>query len=201
MGGRGTGVAQRVLAAVGVIICVLLPAAPVAAHNSLTGSDPRHGARLAKAPQQVRLTFLSRLDPATTRVTVTGPDDADVAAGPPRFSGSRVTVPVRPGAAGVYIVRYEVASGDGHPVEGEVRFTLTTGAAATPTATTPSPTPTATASAAAPAAATSAPATAGPLTHTADEDRPLIWPWLLGGALAVAAVIGGLLLRRRSSAR
>ena len=40
-----------------------------------------------------------------------------------------------PGKAGLYIVGYQVASGDGHPVTGEVRFTLTTGTPADPSAT------------------------------------------------------------------
>jgi hypothetical protein len=127
VGRRVTRVGTLLLSVVTGVLWVLLPAAPAAAHNSLTGSDPRNGARLGKAPADVRLTFLARLDPTTTRVTVTGPDNISATAGKPSCAGSRVTVQFRPGAAGLYIVQYQVASGDGHPIKGEVRFTLTAG--------------------------------------------------------------------------
>ncbi|MBF9132542.1 copper resistance protein CopC [Plantactinospora sp. S1510] len=68
---------------------VLPPAGPAAAHNSLTGSDPRDGARLEAAPATVRLTLLARPDPTTTRVTVTGPDNISATARKPSYSGSR----------------------------------------------------------------------------------------------------------------
>ncbi|MEV1146764.1 copper resistance protein CopC, partial [Micromonospora sp. NPDC049799] len=108
-------------------VSLLVPASPAAAHNSLTGSDPRDGARLASAPARIELRFLASLDPASTKVTVTGPDNVPAAGGDVRFAGSRATVAFRPGKAGLYIVGYQVASNDGHPVTGEVRFTLTTG--------------------------------------------------------------------------
>ncbi|GAA3745484.1 hypothetical protein GCM10022225_31390 [Plantactinospora mayteni] len=200
MGARVTRVGTLVLSVVLAALSVLLPAGPAAAHNSLTGSDPRTGARLDEAPASVRLTFLNKLDPTTTRVTVTGPDNVDAAAGKPAFSGSRVTVPVRPGAAGLYIVQYQVASGDGHPIKGEVRFTLTVGATPTASPSAAVPTPTAPASSSAPAAPPSS-AAAGPLTPAADSDGTAWWPWLLGAVLALAALAVGLLLRRRRSSR
>lgn len=201
MGRRVTRVGPLLLSVALGVLWVLLPAGPAAAHNSLTGSDPRDGARLGKAPANVRLTFLARLDPTTTRVTLTGPDNISATAGKPSYSGSRVTVAFRPGAAGLYIVRYQVASGDGHPIKGEVRFTLTVGV--TPTA---SPSPAATATGASttvpgpPAGAQSSPAAAGPLSPTADADGSARWPWAVGGVLVLAALAGGLLLRRRATA-
>ncbi|WP_234361452.1 copper resistance CopC family protein [Plantactinospora sp. BB1] len=199
MGARVTRVGTLVLSVVLVALGVLLPAGPAAAHNSLTGSDPRNGARLGKAPATVRLTFLNKLDPGTTRVTLTGPDNVDAAAGKPVFSGPRVTVPVRPGAAGLYIVRYQVASGDGHPVKGEVRFTLTVGA--TPTASPSAAVPTPTAPVGSAPAAPPSPAEAEPLSPAADSSGPGWWPWLAGAVLALAALAGAALLRRRASGR
>ncbi|MFC6022750.1 copper resistance protein CopC [Plantactinospora solaniradicis] len=200
MGGRVTRLGALLLSVVSGVLWVLLPASPAAAHNSLTGSDPRNGARLGKAPDNVRLTFLARLDPTTTRITVTGPDNISATAGKPSYSGSRVTIPFRPAAAGLYIVQYQVASGDGHPIKGEVRFTLTVGV--TPTAT-PSPATTATGASttvpSSPAGAPSSPAAAGPLSPTADADGSAWWPWVVGGALVLAALAGGLLLRRRAT--
>ncbi|ROT26843.1 copper resistance CopC family protein [Micromonospora sp. HM5-17] len=192
----GTAFVASVAAAA---LCTLVPVGPAAAHNSLTGSDPRDGARIDTPPKQVRLSFLARLDPATTRVTVTGPDDASVTTGEPTFSGSRVTVPVRPLAAGRYVVRYEVASGDGHPIRGDIEFTLTVPATPSSAPTSAPVTPTA----AAPASpVASAEPVAAPGRPAAAEDGATWWPWALGaGAVAVAALVGGLLWRARSTRR
>lgn len=198
------------VAAVAAVLLVLLPAAPAAAHNSLTGSDPADGARLDKPPTQVRLTFLSRLDPETTKITITGPDDRSAAAGEPRFDGSRVTVPFAPGPAGRYTVAYQVASGDGHPVKGDIEFTLTTGAApaspsaaAVPTAA-PAADATTDATTGAPAATPTgaASAVAEPVERTATDRGTSWWPWLAGGLVALVALAGGALWlrsRRRPS--
>ncbi|WP_243707303.1 copper resistance CopC family protein [Micromonospora sp. KC606] len=183
-------------------VSLLLPAVPAAAHNSLTGSSPADGARVAAAPTQVELRFLSKLDPATTTVTVVGPGRVPAAGGEPRFAGNRVRVPFAPGPAGEYTVGYQVASGDGHPVKGQVTFTLTTGAPAPAPSPTPSPTGPV-AQSATPGGGTpagDAPTSAEPASAAADDRTAPIWPWLLGAGLAVA--LGGallLLLRRRRS--
>ncbi|MEU7921310.1 copper resistance CopC family protein [Micromonospora zamorensis] len=191
-------------------VSFLAPATPAAAHNSLTGSDPRDGARVATAPAQIELRFLAKPAPATTKITITGPDNV-VAGGPPAFDGSRVRVPFKPAAAGLYIVGYQLASSDGHPVKGEVRFTLTTGTAADPSA---SP---ATAGGSAPTAGGTAPAAAaGPTASGASSAAPAVtatagataagspvpaaqessqmrgWLWTIAAALLVGALVVGL---------
>ncbi|MGC5290716.1 copper resistance protein CopC [Micromonospora sp. DT231] len=190
-------------------VSFLAPPTPAAAHNSLTGSDPRDGARVATAPARIELRFLAKPAPATTKITITGPDNV-AAGGPPVFAGNRVRVPFTPAAAGLYIVGYQLASSDGHPVKGEVRFTLTTGTAANPSA---SPSAAAGTSPAASPAAVGAPS-AGPASPTpgnstvsalpaASEQsdsggRP--WLWALGGLL-LAALAAGLVFRRRQRVR
>ncbi|WNM37330.1 copper resistance protein CopC [Micromonospora halotolerans] len=187
---RGWSVVLGVVAAVSV----LLPAAPAAAHNSLTGSDPKNGARLATAPKRVELTFLAAPAPATTKITITGPDNVAAAGGAPTFAGKRVSVPFTPGEAGLYIVAYRVGSTDGHPVSGEIRFTLTTGTAAAP----PSATPAATG-----AAPSTPPTTSGvsptPAADEAEDDGGTGWLWAVGAAVVLVALGAGLLLRRRST--
>ncbi|MDO3701811.1 copper resistance protein CopC [Micromonospora sp. C28SCA-DRY-2] len=182
----------------------LLPATPAAAHNSLTGSDPRDGARVATAPARIELRFLAKPDPATTKITVTGPDNVAALGGAPTFTGNRVRLPFKPGRAGLYIVGYRVASSDGHPVSGEVRFTLTTGTPADPSASatapaasvppaSPSGAPTATPSGSASVAAV-------PAAEEGTESGGRGWLWAtLGGAVLLAALVAGLLLRRRSA--
>lgn len=211
MGSRVPAVAGRRLVALGAMlgVALLLPAAPAAAHNSLTGSDPRNGARIAAPPERIQLSFLSRLDPATTKITVTGPDNVAASGGAPTYNGSRVSVPFRAGAAGLYIVDYQVTSGDGHPIKGEVRFTLTTGTAAEPPTSAPagspsaaSPTPGAAVSPAAPLSPET-PASPVAADEQAGDEATSWWPWALGGLALVAALGGGgaLLARRRARTR
>ncbi|MET8463853.1 copper resistance CopC family protein [Micromonospora zamorensis] len=184
-------------------VSFLAPATPAAAHNSLTGSDPRDGARVATAPAQIELRFLAKPAPATTKITITGPDNV-VAGGPPAFDGSRVRVPFKPAAAGLYIVGYQLASSDGHPVKGEVRFTLTTGTAADPSAspaTAGGTAPTAAAgstaggaSSAAPAVTATAGATAAgsPVPAAQESSQMRGWLWTIAAALLVGALVVGL---------
>jgi methionine-rich copper-binding protein CopC len=187
-------VTAAALTAVTGVFLLLVPAAPALAHNSLTGSSPRDGARLARPPASVRLTFLARLRPASTKVTITGPDGASAVAGAPAFSGSRVTVPFRAGPAGRYQVAYELPSDDGHPIRGKVRFTLTVGAGpATALPTTPAAAPTTSA-----AAAPTPPATPVDQDLASDEDAgPPWWSWALAALTVVLLAAGGFALARR----
>ncbi|MBB5115521.1 hypothetical protein FHU28_005360 [Micromonospora echinospora] len=200
MGGRVARVARTWLVVLGVAAAVsVLPAAPAAAHNSLTGSDPRDGARLAAAPERIELRFLATPKEATTEVTVTGPDNVAATGGAPTFSGKRVIVPFRPGAAGLYIVTYRLASDDGHPIKGEVRFTLTTGTPAeAPSASAP---PTSAAPTAAPTTAAPTRASPTPAAAEANDDGGTGWLWAAGAVVVLAALGGGLLLRRRAARR
>ncbi|MEU8169509.1 copper resistance protein CopC [Micromonospora sp. NPDC049004] len=193
-------------------VSLLAPVTPAAAHNSLTGSDPRDGARVATAPARVELRFLAKPAPATTKITITGPDNV-VAGGQPTFDGSRVRVPFKPGAAGLYIVGYQLASSDGHPIKGEVQFTLTTGTAADPSASpsaggAASGSPSAGPSAVDPSSAgpSSAPtgsstASAVPAASERSDSGGRWWLWALGGLVLLAALAAGLVLRRRNRAR
>lgn len=197
MGGRAARAARAwsVVLAAACAASLLLPAAPAAAHNSLTGSDPADGARVATAPKRIELRFLAMPAPDTTKITITGPDHASASSGVPTFSGKRVSVPFTPGPAGVYTVAYQVGSTDGHPVKGRVTFTLTTGAPAAPPSAGPAP-PTS----APPAAPTSSPASPAPAASPAD-DGGTGWWWALGAVAVLLALGGGLLLRRRAAGR
>ncbi|WP_328344071.1 copper resistance CopC family protein [Micromonospora sp. NBC_00421] len=201
MGGRIPQVARAVSVLVGVVLAAaLLAPTPAYAHNSLTGSNPVNGARIATAPAKVELRFLAKLDPDRTKITVVGPDNVPASGGAPTFSGSRVSVPFAPGAAGLYIVEYRLPSSDGHPIKGEVRFTLTTGTAATP----PSPSATPSASTAPTPTESSSPApassSAAPVATAGTDDAGRGWLWAVGAGLALlAALAAGLFLRRRAA--
>ncbi|WP_329102910.1 copper resistance protein CopC [Micromonospora sp. NBC_01699] len=197
MGGKFIRATGLLLGAIAGVACVLLTATPAAAHNSLTSSDPKDGVSLDRAPARVTLSFLARLDPRATKITLVGPDNVSAASAEPTFSGSKVTVGFRPGPAGLYTVGYELPSSDGHPIKGRIRFTLTVGTtpSAAPTPSTPPTT----------AAPTPSPSTAGPDltsvagTDTDDQGGSARWPWAVGAAvLLLAALTAALLLRRRS---
>ncbi|HWC80241.1 MAG TPA: copper resistance CopC family protein [Pseudonocardiaceae bacterium] len=102
-------------------------ATPAFAHNVLVGSNPADGARLATGPTSVELDFNAPVQNGPNVITVIGPggghweqtQNATV-------DGDTVATSVAPlGPAGVYTVGYRIISADGHPVQGEVTFTLT----------------------------------------------------------------------------
>lgn len=71
---------------------------------------------------------------------VTGPDGATWQDGPAAIAGSVLTQPLRAlSASGRYVVAYRIVSDDGHPVSGELSFTLTVPGTATPTTTPAAP--------------------------------------------------------------
>ncbi|HEX6246386.1 MAG TPA: copper resistance CopC family protein [Nocardioidaceae bacterium] len=106
--------------------------APAAAHTDLLSSSPADGGRVAEPPDQVTLEFLSALVLADDGLVVRGPD-GEVLPGRVLASASRTvfTVALEQGApSGVWTVEYDGVSLDGHPVTGEVVFSVGGGAVA-----------------------------------------------------------------------
>src|SRR5688500_4828682 len=166
-------------------LALLLGAAPALAHTRLQGSDPSDGASLDTAPEHVALTFNEEMTPEFSTITVVGPDGARYETGAVGAEGGTVSSALLPlGPAGQYKIGYRVVSADGHPVSGEVSFTLTTPG---PAASAPAPAPSA-----APAAAP-APETAAAAPAEGDAGTP-VWPWIVG---AVVLVGGGVVAALR----
>jgi len=139
-------------------------ATPAYAHDVLTGSTPADGASVAVGPSEVTLTFNAPVQFGANRLTVTGPDGQQwQTTDNATVDGDSVSTTVAPlGPAGEYTVGYRIISADGHPVSGEVTFTLTKagpGTAPTQTATGENP---------------STPA------------GPPVWPWVLGAVVLLA---------------
>jgi copper resistance protein C len=170
-------------------LALLLGATPALAHTRLQSSDPSDGASLDAAPERISLTFNETMTPGFSTITVVGPDGGRYETGDVSAEGGTVGISVLPlGPAGQYKIGYRVVSADGHPVAGEVAFTLTTpGPATTAAAPPPSAAPAATA---APAPSAAAPAEDG-------EGMP-VWPWIVG---AVVLVGGGVLAALRLGRR
>jgi len=113
------------------LLVLLLPLAvppEVSPHAIVLESSPVHDAVLARAPQRVTLRFNSRIEKRFTRVTLAVADQAPVPVALPEDDAEaapdRLTIPLRPLAAGVYVLRYRVLAVDGHITEGALRFTV-----------------------------------------------------------------------------
>ena len=193
---KGSPVLRRVLStftALFMMLGVVTMASPALAHDALIASNPADGAALSEAPAQLVLTYNAEIASIGAEVAITAPDGASALGGDLTIAGTEVTVPLAPDLAnGAYAIAWRVTSSDGHPISGELAFTLdapvaettepaTTEAATTEAATSDSPTP--------------APSTTTPAMETNDFTPQ---PWLavvLG--LAVLGTGAALFLRAR----
>lgn len=167
-------------AAAPALALVLLTASPAAAHTGLSGSLPADGATAA-APEQVVLSFSGEVVGRLSAVTVVGDDGADAADGRPVVEGTDVVQPLeRPLEPGRWTVSYRVVAVDGHPLTGQLAFTVGGAGAAAPPAAGPAQDDTAGGRAGSPA---------GP-----DAPSALLLAVATAGAVALAALV-----RRRRS--
>lgn len=115
--------AARPLVMTGCALLMLLVVPSFAgAHAVLETTTPPWGAVVGATPHEITLVYDEDVVPAYARVAVVSGGGQDLA-GPPRVAGSVVVVPVRPGLAGSYTVRWKmVASNDGHVTEGAFSF-------------------------------------------------------------------------------
>jgi copper resistance protein C len=165
---------RLVAAASAATILAVLAGGPALAHNSLVEAVPKKDAVLKKAPAEVRLTFLQKLDARFTTIVVTDAGKQKVPTGEPEAEGKTGTVTFAGELPnGDYTVAYRVVSSDGHPVQGSYKFTLASPDSAAPT----------------PAAApvTSAPAIVAE-SVTEPEEATAWWPF--AAAFAVVALLG-----------
>lgn len=152
-------------------------ATPAAAHNVLVGSSPGAGSSVSVSPTQVRFDFDAPVKFGDDTIVVLGPDGSHwERTQQATVTGDSVSVPVAPlGPAGTYTASYHIISADGHPVTGDIRFTLTKAGNGTPVA----------------AATTSTPSGGG------DGGVP-IWAWLL---VAIALLGGAVYFALQSNKR
>ncbi|QIJ63559.1 copper resistance protein CopC [Streptomyces sp. JB150] len=118
-------VRSLVLLLLAVAAALLAGAAPASAHAALTGSDPRQGAVVDKAPEQVSLTFSETVSLSDDSLRVLGPKGERADTGEARGTGATYSVTLRPGLPdGTYTVSYQVVSADSHPVAGAFTFSI-----------------------------------------------------------------------------
>lgn len=184
-------------------------AQPASAHDRLLSSDPADGATVDEAPGAITLVFSADVLAAGAQVAVTTPDgtvaaevavdgDEAVAALPDDLPG------------GDWDVAWRVVSSDGHPIEGDLAFTVAaaspspsaslSGTTATPSAS-PTPSPTASWDATASAGHVHGGGGTPGVDLTADGEAGWATAWLYPVAvLAVVGVAAAVLLQRRRRA-
>ncbi len=182
-----------------LLLSPLVLAAPASAHDSIVGSVPADGATLTTAPTEVRITFEEPPTATGLGVAVLAPGGASVVAGKPAIDGNVVVQALDAlTVGGTYDVSYRVVSADGHPVTGTLAFTVDL-PTSSPSASSTSPAPT---SASATPISTSASSSATALASATDgssSSTPV--GAIIAGAVALALVIGAVVLvnRRRSA--
>ncbi len=113
-------------------LTLVAPAAPLLAHVKLTASTPAAGAA-AKSPKAVTLTFNEKVNPAKASASLIMTampgmkDHGEMAIKnfTPAWSADGKTLTLtlkKPLPKGSYEVRWQVASADGHAVNGKVAF-------------------------------------------------------------------------------
>ena len=180
-------IARLAAGALAATILAVLAGGPAWAHNSLVEATPQKNAKLAKAPDEVRLKFLQKLDARYLTMAVTDAEKQEVALETPKADGKIGTVAfTEPLPNGTYTVAYRVVSVDGHPVQGTYSFTVDGPVTQAPSA---APTPTQTEPAAQVAAA---------VPVAVEKDGLGWWPVAAGGAgVVLLGAIALLIFRRR----
>lgn len=186
--------AITVVVAAALIALVGLGGGEAAAHTGLEASTPADGEVLTSAPEAITLTFTEPVQPQFSQVAVTGPGGQTINSGPATIDGPVVRQPVIVDADGGHVVAYRVVSGDGHPVSGQLTFTVNGAGAATATGTGPETAEPRESGSPAPGPSSAAPS---PAAADGDSEWTSGWGPPLVVAVALTAMVLMVLLRRR----
>ncbi|WP_171055478.1 copper resistance CopC family protein, partial [Nonomuraea sp. KC401] len=119
---RAPRIRKAALAALACLLVLALPAAPAHAHDKLKSSSPAKDAEVSSVEEieleytaSVKFPFIVLHDAAGGQITL----------GEPETDGPKVSAAVpEPLAPGSYVIAWRVVSSDGHPIEGEIPFTV-----------------------------------------------------------------------------
>ena len=161
-----------------VIAFVVATPSPASAHATLLFTTPAVDGAVPTSPSEIQLVFDQPVVPASSGITVTGPDHQRVPLGKVAsgHGGQTVTAPITATLeTGEYLVAWLVTAADGDTMTGEFHFAVgsTSGLSLTPTSTT----------------------TGGAATTVA-----LRWMMFAGLALVLGGAVGARLARRTAPA-
>lgn len=201
MAPRLTRVSRLLRVVLMALLTVLLvaPGGLAQAHDELIASDPKDGATLEEAPDAITLTFSGPISDLGVQVVLEDASGEALTEGEPRVEGTEVQQDLADLDAGAYTALWRVTSSDGHPISGDLSFTVTGDDDEPAGETTAEPT----------ADGTSPAATADSITEDAGTDDSTsdavqdgggglpVWAWVVVGA----AVLGLLALLARTWSR
>lgn len=96
-----------------------------AAHSNPLSSKPTAGQQVHTSPAELSPTFNENVEPTLVTVRIADSDEAEVAAATRIVSGSVVRVPTSATSQpDDYTLAYQVASADGHPVTGQLVYSV-----------------------------------------------------------------------------
>ena len=120
---------RQKIAAICAVIALLAPH-PAQAHTSLVSSVPMKNSTIKAIPKTIALTFDEKLimlaGKNVSKFSVVGPDGKEIKLGPITLTNQIISAAIlepKP-KPGTYKINYRVISGDGHPVSGIIKFTL-----------------------------------------------------------------------------
>ena len=120
---------RQKIAAICAVIALISPL-PAQAHTSLVSSVPIKNSTIKAMPKTIAMTFDDKLikiaGKNVSKFSVVGPDGMEIKLGPITLTNEIISAAVlepKP-KPGIYKINYRVISGDGHPVTGTIKFTL-----------------------------------------------------------------------------
>ena len=173
--------ARAAIALILGLAAVIAFSSPATAHSAIIDSTPKAGEEIEAAPDFFSITANEDLADVTgtgegfALKIVSATTGEDFATGQLIIDGPTLSTPGVPLAGGAYLMQYQVVSADGHPVSGEIPFTVAGGEAADP-----------------------AESPADPGTGVASPAEPPIWPvWVAVAIALVLVAIGSIIAIRR----
>lgn len=110
--------------ALGLLVAVSLPAS-TAAHGILLDSIPRAGETTPVPMLRLDLRFNARIELGLSKLRITGPSGEDVPlpdGGPKTGGPGQLWATLPPLAPGIYMVHWQIFTGDGHLSHGRLSF-------------------------------------------------------------------------------
>ena len=114
--------ARLALVLAATFLLALMPSGPALAHAEFRGSDPAANAVLERLPKGISLHFSEQVGVLTLSWLL--PDGAEAPASAEAGADSLTIAPPTDVGRGTYVLRWRVASTDGHPVGGALVFSV-----------------------------------------------------------------------------
>ncbi|MEY4444572.1 MAG: hypothetical protein RL301_651 [Actinomycetota bacterium] len=112
------------------VVVLLISISPAWAHTSLSTSTPNEGEVLTALPAQIELTFNEPImkvgSKEVSQLLLRDPDNALVDLGEVLSNGQNVSAKIlgKTSASGLYKIYYRVVAEDGHPISGQINFSI-----------------------------------------------------------------------------